>query len=57
MAGVAPDRVPRDAIAEIREDLASMLAAPQMGNAPLYAVAEALEIGMVTARPPIGAAC
>ena len=38
---VVLDRVPPDAIAEVREDLAHMLAAQHLGDAPLFAVAEA----------------
>ena len=47
---VVLDRVPPDAIAEVREDLAHMLAAQHLGDAPLFAVAEAtLEDGMIPA--------
>jgi hypothetical protein len=45
---VVLDRVPPTAIAEVREDLAHMLAGHQLGDAPLFAVAEAsLVDGMI----------
>ena len=48
---VVLDRVPPDAIAEVRDDLAHMLAAHHLGDAPLFAVAEAtLTDGMIPAQ-------